>query len=88
MCIRDRPYTVISERLTTADVAFAPLNPVSALLNHGDFHTETVQVQGQQIELPRVPGLPIAESFSPELPELGADTDAVLQSLTADVQFE
>jgi hypothetical protein len=58
------------------------------LLNHGDFHTETVQVQGQQIELPRVPGLPIAESFSPALPELGADTDAVLQSLTADVQFE
>ena len=82
------PYTVITERLTTADLAFAPLNPVSALLNHGDFHTETVQVQGQQIELPRVPGLPIAESFSPALPELGADTDAVLQTLTADVQFE
>ena len=84
----DLTYAVISTRLTAADVAFAPLNPVSALLNHSDFHTEVVQVQGQNVELPRVPGLPIAEGFSPELPELGADTEAVLQSLAADVQFE
>ena len=78
-------YAVISQRLTAADVAFAPLNPVSALLNHGDFHTESVRVQDQTIELPRVPGLPVSERFSPRVPELGADTEAVMQSLAADV---
>lgn len=81
-------YAVISQRLTAADVAFAPLNPVSALLNHGDFHTQAVQVQGRNIELPRVPGLPVSEGFSPRVPELGADTEAVMQSLDVDVEFE
>lgn len=78
-------YSDVSDRLSAADVAFAPLNPVSALASHGDFHTDTVRVHGQDIELPRVPGLPIADSFSPEVSKLGADTDAVLQSLEDDV---
>ena len=78
-------YREVSKRLTAADVAFAPLNPVAALTDHGDFHTDTVYVQGQDIQLPRVPGVPIADNFSPTVPELGADTQAVLQSLRADV---
>ena len=78
-------YAVISQRLAAADVAFAPLNPVSALLSHGDFHTESVRVQDQAIELPPVPGLPVSEGFTPRVPELGADTEAVMQSLAADV---
>ena len=54
-------------------------------LSHGDFHTESVRVQDQAIELPRVPGLPVSEGFTPRVPELGADTEAVMQSLAADV---
>lgn len=78
-------YSEVSARLTAADVAFAPLNSVSALASHSDFHTDSVHVQGQDIQLPRVPGLPIADNFSPTVPELGADTRAVLQSLHVDV---
>jgi hypothetical protein len=29
--------------------------------------------------------LPVSERFSPRVPELGADTEAVMQSLAADV---
>ena len=78
-------YCEVSKRLTAADVAFAPLNPVAALTDHGDFHTENIQVQGQNVELPRVPGLPRAANFSPQVPKLGADTEAVLQCLATDV---
>ena len=77
-------YLKISERLTAADVAFAPLNAIAALADHADFHTETIQVHDQSIELPRVPGLTYAANFSPQVPELGADTEAVLGSLAPD----
>ncbi|MEC8808621.1 MAG: CaiB/BaiF CoA-transferase family protein [Pseudomonadota bacterium] len=77
-------YRKISERLTAADVAFAPLNAIAALADHADFHTETIQVHDQSIELPRVPGLTYAANFSPQVPELGADTEAVLGSLAPD----
>ena len=57
-------YSEVSKRLTAADVAFAPLNGCSTY-RPCDFHTENIQVQGQNFELPRVPGLPRAANFRP-----------------------
>ncbi len=73
------PYTQISDDLNQADVAFAPVNPVANLARHPDFGTHQIQVGGQTVSLPRMPGREIPESLS--VPELGAHTDEVLAGL-------
>ena len=77
-------YAVISQRLAAADVAFAPLN----LCRHCSIMATSIPSRcGCKIKPLNCPctGLPVSEGFTPRVPELGADTEAVMQSLAADV---
>ncbi len=75
-------YQSISQRLDLADVAFAPVSDISALKDHADFHTETVQVGDQDIQLPRLPGSNGEQSTVAKVPTLGQHTEEVLNSLS------
>ena len=74
-------YLSISQRLDFADVAFAPVSEISDLKDHPDFHTETVRVGDQDIELPRLPGSNSEQSAVAKVPTLGEHTEEVLDSL-------
>jgi len=73
------PYVQLSEKLAAADLAFAPLNPVSALAQHSDFRTHTIDVDGQTVKLPVVPGRERPHNL--QVPRLGEHTDEVLMRL-------
>ena len=75
-------YCSISQRLDIADVAFAPVNEMSALKEHPDFHTETVRVGDQDVQLPRLPGSNGEQSAVAKVPTLGEHTEEVLKSLS------
>jgi crotonobetainyl-CoA:carnitine CoA-transferase CaiB-like acyl-CoA transferase len=75
-------YRSISQRLDLADVAFAPVNEISALKEHPDFHTETVRVGDQDVQLPRLPGFNDEQSAVAKVPTLGEHTEEVLKSLS------
>ena len=75
-------YCSISQRLDLADVAFAPVNEMSALKEHPDFHTETVRVGDQDVQLPRLPGSNGEQSAVAKVPTLGEHTEEVLKSLS------
>lgn len=75
-------YQIIGRRLDLADVAFAPVSEISALKDHPDFHTETVRVGVQDIQLPRLPGSNGAQSTVSKVPTLGEHTKEVLDSLS------
>ena len=74
-------YTSIKAKLEIADLAFAPVNPVSALARHPDFRTTQVLVGAESVQLPLIPGRPRPESL--KVPELGEHTDEVFRSLDA-----
>ena len=75
-------YQIIGRRLDLADVAFAPVSEISALKDHPDFHTETVRVGVQDIQLPRLPGSNGTQSKVSKVPTLGEHTREVLDSLS------
>ena len=75
-------YAQVSQRFDQADLAFAPVNDVTALKQHPDFHTFAVQVGDVLIDLPRVPGLSATHQEPARVPELGAHTQEVLAGLT------
>ena len=75
-------YQIIGCRLDLADVAFAPVSEISALKDHPDFHTETVRVGVQDIQLPRLPGSNGTQSKVSKVPTLGEHTREVLDSLS------
>jgi crotonobetainyl-CoA:carnitine CoA-transferase CaiB-like acyl-CoA transferase len=75
-------YPSISQRLDRADVAFAPVSDISALKEHPDFHTETVRVGNQDIQLPRLPGTNGEQTMVAKVPALGEHTEEVLKSLS------
>lgn len=75
-------YQIIGRRLDLADVAFAPVSEISALKDHPDFHTETVRVGVQDIQLPRLPGSNGTQSKVSKVPTLGEHTKEVLDSLS------
>ena len=75
-------YQYLGQRLDLADIAFAPVSEVSALKDHPDFHTETVRVGDQDIELPRLPGSNGEQSLVAKVPTLGEHTKEILNSLS------
>ena len=76
---KTRPYTRIEADLNRADLAFAPVNPLAALRTHSDFHTTTVTVDEQTVEIPLVPGLEKPAGL--KVPALGEHTAEVLALL-------
>ena len=68
-------YASLQLLLAAADLAFAPVNRVTDLKDHPDFHTRAVQVAGQTVALPLVPGR--EKTAGQVVPELGQHTDAV-----------
>ena len=75
-------YAQVLERFTDADLAFAPVNEMTDLKSHPDFHTYTVKVGNELVELPRIPGLSGDSDLTAKVPTLGEHTDEVLASLT------
>ena len=75
-------YAEIEARFTAADLAFAPVNPLSTLKRHRDFHTSTVYVEDRRVNLPRVPGLAKPDGLA--VPSLGQHTAEVLARLATD----
>ncbi|MEM7098213.1 MAG: CaiB/BaiF CoA-transferase family protein [Pseudomonadota bacterium] len=72
-------YASIKQKLEAADMAFAPVNPVAALAEHGDFRTTKVMVDGQVVELPVVPGR--SRPQTAQVPQLGEHTEEILGQL-------
>lgn len=70
-----RPYAELNKALDAADLAFAPVNEVEDLQHHPDFHTESVDVTGQTIHLPKVPGRD--KTSHHHVPALGEHTEQV-----------
>lgn len=68
-------YDVVDANLAAADLAYAPLNPVTALKDHADFHTQNILVNDQPVALPRVPGLHKPDEL--KVPQLGEHTDEI-----------
>jgi crotonobetainyl-CoA:carnitine CoA-transferase CaiB-like acyl-CoA transferase len=79
--ISQMPYTRVEECFTRADLAFAPVNALGSLKSHADFHTFDVTVGDATIALPRVPGVDNGPRSPAKVPELGAHTNEVLNSL-------
>ena len=75
-CSALSPTTSFRDHLAKADLAFAPLNAITALKSHPDFATMDVLVDDQLIQLPRVPGLP--KPSGQRVPRLGEHTAEVL----------
>jgi crotonobetainyl-CoA:carnitine CoA-transferase CaiB-like acyl-CoA transferase len=75
-------YQSLSQRLDLADIAFAPVSDISALKEHPDFHTQTVRVGDQDIQLPRLPGTNGEQFAVAKVPTLGEHTEEVLKSLS------
>ena len=75
-------FTEIETRFTAADLAFAPVNPLSTLKRHSDFHTTTVYVDDRRVNVPRVPGFARPEGLV--VPRLGEHTEEVLARLATD----
>ena len=75
-------YAQLSERFTKADLAFAQVNSMAHLKSHPDFHTYTVKVGNELVELPMIPGLSGDSYLTAKVPTLGEHTDEVLASLT------
>ncbi len=78
-------YSRLRRNLQHADLAFAPVNPVSALAAHPDFRTEPIRVGESTVELPVVPGRARPRGLA--VPELGEHTAEVLAWL-ADLDQE
>ena len=74
-----RSYVELHEDLDAADLAFAPLNIVAELKNHPDFHTTGIEVGGERVELPVVPGRGRPSDLA--VPALGEHTDAIISWL-------
>lgn len=72
-------YESLKAKLDRADIAFAPVNQVRDLRRHPDFHTDTVAVNGETIELPVVPGRD--KTAGHNVPALGANTAEVMRWL-------
>lgn len=79
--ISQMPYSRVEERFNRADLAFAPVNELGSLKSHADFHTFNVTVGDATVALPRVPGVDNGPQSPAEVPELGAHTNEVLNSL-------
>jgi len=75
-------YTQVQQQFDAADLAFAPVNAISDLKSHPDFHTVGVEVGGSLVQLPRVPGAVADPNTVNRIPALGAHTDEVLATLT------
>jgi formyl-CoA transferase len=75
-------YAQVFEKFTEADLAFAPVNSVTNLKSHPDFHTYVVKVGDESIELPRIPGCSDHADLTAKVPTLGEHTEEVLASLT------
>ena len=73
------PYALLQQRLTQADMAFAPVNSVAQLRAHGDLRTQTIQVGDQSVDLPAVPGRDRPDNL--RLPALGEHTQEVREWL-------
>jgi crotonobetainyl-CoA:carnitine CoA-transferase CaiB-like acyl-CoA transferase len=80
-------FAEIRKRLDQADLAFAPVNSIADLKQHGDLRTVNVQVGSEQIELPRLPGSHNEarserdQDVRATVPELGQHTAQVLEWL-------
>lgn len=74
-------YESIQQRFDLADLAFAPVNAMTNLKSHSDFHTFDVEVAGSLVALPRVPGVPNLGGSPAQVPALGAHTEQVLKNL-------
>ncbi|MEM9623932.1 MAG: CaiB/BaiF CoA-transferase family protein [Pseudomonadota bacterium] len=72
-------FAELSRRLDRADLAFAPVNPVSALATHSDLRTQVIRVGAQAVPLPVVPGRARVEGLA--VPALGEHTADVLNWL-------
>lgn len=79
--ISQMPYSRVEEFFNRADLAFAPVNELGNLKSHTDFHTFDVTVGDATVALPRVPGVDNGPQSPAEVPELGAHTNEVLNSL-------
>ena len=75
------PIPGVEERFNRTDLAFAPVNELGSLKSHADFHTFDVTVGDATVALPRVPGVDNGPQSPAEVPELGAHTNEVLNSL-------
>ena len=82
----DLEYAQIQLRLDAADLAFAPVNQVHQLKHHSDFRTEAIEVSGQSVELPVVPGRlrSTGEVEPASVPRLGEHTQAVKRWLSGE----
>ena len=74
-------YAELAPLLDQADLAFAPVNSVDQLIHHPDFATISVQVEGQPVLLPVVPGRELNQQRDLPVPMLGQHTDEVLGTL-------
>ena len=75
-------YVSIDAHLSSADLAFAPVNTLADLQRHPDFHTFAVGLGEHTIDLPRVPGLDKpSDLVIPALGEHTAQICAWLDSL-------
>lgn len=83
-CAARHDFAGLSALLLALDIAHAPLNAVSALREHADFHTREVSFGDQRIEVPVTPGQRAAELLP--VPAIGEHTTEVLAELarTAD----
>ena len=75
-------YAQVLEQFRLADLAFAPVASMTDLKSHPDFHTYSVKVGDELVELPRVPGLIGHSERIAAVPTLGEHTDEVLASVT------
>jgi formyl-CoA transferase len=78
------PYAQLQEKLAEADMAFAPVNSVAQLRRHGDFRTQSIQVGGEAVALPVVPGRDRPDNL--RLPGLGEHTQEVREWLESGSQ--
>jgi itaconate CoA-transferase len=77
-------YSELQKRLTQADLAFAPVNPIDALKHHPDFHSMTVTLGDETVALPVVPGLEKPDLLP--VPSLGEHSEEVLNWLDSQQQ--
>jgi len=77
-------YAQLRQRLDRADLAFAPVNTVAQLAGHADLRTQPVDVDGQMVSLPVVPGRMRPEGL--RIPAIGEHTQQVREWLESEHQ--
>lgn len=77
-------YAQLQQRLDQADLAFAPVSSVAQLAQHADLRTQSVDVGGQAVPLPVVPGRARPDGL--RVPSVGEHTQQVREWLESEPQ--